>query len=231
MKQMNKYKNVFSLLLLLFTVIGCAEDKFETFDSERRLYVVKSLEINDATIRVDTADVSFSHLGTATEYLQKFPIALIGNTITSDLEYKVSVVASETTAKADQYKLEDKFVFKKDSIIDFLEVTIFKDKLAKDEEVILVLELLKSDNFGIGYEGYTKMKFRFNNKIIQPLWWTSNVTDAYFGEYSLEKLNLIMEANPGFMTIEGIGVSEIREIALATKDLIAKKGITDMEDL
>ncbi len=216
-------------ILSLSLLFSCSEDEIQTFDSKSSLYVIDYIkDANDKSIRVDTVDVSFSQLGAATTYTQDFYIGLIGNIGKTDLEYSVKVVKDLTTATSEQYELPEKLIFKKDVSRDILPITIFKDKLAVDEEVVLTIELVDNDNFDLGYKGERTIKFWFNNKVVKPKWWTNSVELAYFGEYSLEKLNLIMSLNPEFKTIEGLSLVEIREIALKTKKYIQDNGL-DME--
>ena len=182
-------------------------------------------------VRVDEVEMSFSHYYGITEYTQDFYLGLVGQIPERDLEYGVEVVEDKTTATPDQYSLPEKLVFRKGQIEDILPITVYKDKIEDGDERVLRLRLVESDDMKLAYsnptDSYTDIQFTFNNKISRPKWWTSTVTDVFFGDFSYKKFMTIIEANPGFTTIEDMSSAEIRQIALNTKDYIKKNGVKE----
>lgn len=232
---MNKL-NILKIFCLAFVALSglqsCSEEEVPTYSYDKCLYFHRYMQNEEGErVRVDTVDMSFSHHYGITEFTQEFYLGLIGDTLSSDMEYKLEVVEKETTAKPDQYSLPEKLIFHKGTEKDILNITVYKDKMAKDEQAVLVLRLVENENFKVGYsavgDSYTKIKFRFNNKISRPLWWKGDISNVFFGEYSYKKFETIILANPGFTTVEGMGSAEIRKIALNAKKYIEENGITE----
>lgn len=235
---MNK-KNFRSIILLGYVVAtcisiqSCKQKDIETYTSNNSLFFERSIKAADGigNIRVDTIAVSFSHYIGAETITLPFTIKLIGDLLPEDKEYKVIPVPELTTAKIGQYTIPTPAIFRKGINTDTLYVTLHKDKVNKDEEVVLTLRLTENNNFGLGYMTYEDIKIRFNNKIVKPLWWDDDyVVAALFGEYSFKKLQTIVAANPGFTTIVGISQTDQRIIALETKKYIKENGITEDEE-
>lgn len=217
------------ITLVTLQLVSCKEEGIEKYSSENYLYFERMMKNSEgANIRVDTIALSFSQYGSVNTLVIPFTIKLVGDTLSEDKEYKLRIVKESTTAKADQYTLPEKLIFKKGVVIDSLNVTIHRDKLSKDEEVVLMLALEENNNFKVGYYTYETVKLRFNNKTVKPLWWTDDPVDiVYFGTYSFKKLETIIEANPGFMTIVGLSWTEVRKIARSTQKYIEENNIID----
>lgn len=233
---MNNKKFIFPLLFAFATAIlllvgSCKEQIIEKYSSVDYLYFERMMKNSQGVeTRVDTVALSFSQYGTANTLVIPFTIKLIGNVLGEDKEYKVRVVTEATTARVGQYTLPEKLIFKKGVTTDSLNVTIHREALAEDEEVVLMLALEENSNFRVGYYTYDVVKLRFNNRIVQPLWWTYDpVSTVYFGDYSYEKLQTIVLANPGFTTIVGISWTEVRKIAKITKKYIEENNITEKD--
>lgn len=233
---MNRIK--FTILLsFVFAVFAslqsCSVQEVDVFSgSERYVYFKRFIKDKDGkNVRVDTAMVSFSHHYGVTEYVQNYYLGLVGQIPENDMEYKLQVVAEGTTATPEQYSIPEKLIFKGGQTEDILPVTIYKDKIAEGDERVLILRLVESDDLKVAFsnpnDSYTDIKFRFNNKISKPLWWDDTIAAVFFGEYSYKKYVTIIEANPGFNSIEGKNSAEIRQIAINAKEYIKKNGITE----
>lgn len=227
---MNK-KNFIYLATLLFVVAiqfqSCKQEEIKSYSSGNSLFFERTMTINGARVRVDTMDVSFSHYVGKDNLSLPFSIKLIGNVLSEDKEYKVKVVEDMTTAKLGQYSYPEKLIFRKGLTTDSLYITIYRDKMAKDEEVVLTLSLVENENFGLGYATYENIKLRFNNKIAKPLWWKDEIEKVFFGTYSYKKYVTIADANPGFTSAEGLTQTQIREIAITTQDYISANNVTE----
>ncbi len=231
-------RNIFSLiisfaLVALAAIPSCKVQDIDVFSAEES-YVYFKRYIKDKegkNVRVDTAMVSFSHHYGVTEYTQDYYLGLVGQLPTRDMEYKVEVVKDETTAESGQYSIPEKLIFRKGQTEDILPVTIYKNKIQDGDERVLVLRLVETEDLKLAFnnpnDSYTDIKFRFNNKISKPLWWDDTVTKIFFGEYSYKKYVTIIEANPGFTSIEGMSSAEIRQIAINAKEYIKKNSITE----
>lgn len=227
---MNK-KNYILIVIIgfgsLLQLQSCKDQVIETFSSGNYLYFEREIVVNNKKTRIDTLDVSFSHYVGQETVTLPFTLKLIGDVLTEDKEYAVKVVEEKTTAKVGQYSIPEKPLFRKGVYIDTLYVTIYRDKMAADEEEVLTLSLVENENFGLGYLTYENVKLRFNSKIVAPKWWNAEITRDYYGVYSYKKLKTIIDANPGFVTIDGMSNSEKRDIAINTKNYIIKNGVTE----
>jgi len=220
-------KNILFLgIMTLILFQGCSKSEVKSYSEDNSLF----FEWKDSNgSRIDTAAMSFSEFVGKTEYTHPFTVKLIGDLLKEDKEYKVTVVDSLTTAKKGQYSLPDKLIFRKNRSTDSLNVSVFKNKLSEGEEVVLTLRLINNENFKVGYQYYTDVKFRFNNKMVKPSWWTFTIEAVYFGNYSYEKFTAICEANPGFTSTQDISGTQIRKIAIKTKTYIKENHITEKD--
>lgn len=233
MDKMNIIKSIYFALVIMAGAQSCRIQEVETFSGDDKYVYFQRYIKNDKgeSVRVDTVSMSFSHYYGVTEFTQDFYLGLIGQIPTEDLEYEVVVVDNLTTATPDQYSLPEKLVFRKGMLQDTLKITVYKDKIANDDERVLRLRLVETEDLKLGMNSpldpYTDIQFRFNNKITQPLWWTEDVSTVFFGQYSYKKFETIIAANPGFTSIEGMSSAEIRKIALNTKEYIKEHNITE----
>lgn len=184
--------------------------------------------------RIDTAYFSFSHFPGNDEVTHYFKVSLIGQILTEDKEYEVTVLSGNdlndmpyTTAEEGQYKFPEKLIFKKGVLSDSLAITVLKSNVLEGKEYYMTIRLKDNNNFSVGYFQNTDVKLRFNNILSQPLWWNNGITNGYFGVYSKKKLETIMLANPGFTTTEGMNGTEKTKIGLITQKYIREHGITE----
>ena len=215
------------IFLMALSFQSCDKQEIETYDAEHALFFERWKRVGVEDVRIDTVGYSFSHYVGETELVHDFKINLIGDLLTEDMEYRVIVVDSLTTALPEQYTLPDPPIFHKGQATDVLSVVLHRKPSLKDKEVRLTLRLVANENFGLGYVTYTEVKIRFNDKNVIPLWWTTEVKEAYLGTYSYKKLETIIAANEGFTTFDGLSDTEKRKIALNTKAYIALHGITE----
>ena len=197
-------------LCLMMLSQSCDKRDVFSYEADRALFFERWEQVGtNKYVRLDTVQYSFSHYVGA-----------------EDMEYRVIVVDSLTTATKDQYTIKDP-VFRKGRSSDSLTVILHKTPALKDKQVHLTLRLVENENFGLGYIGYTDVRVRFNDMKMKPLWWTKEIELAFLGPYSYEKLEAIVAANEGFTTFEGLDITTRRKIALNTKEYIRKHGITE----
>lgn len=214
-----------------FVLAGCQKDEVEAFTGEHSLFFERWQRISEnERIRIDTAVYTFADYFGQDEMVHSFTLKLIGDLLSEDTEYSVTVVDSLTTATSDQYTLPEHPLFRKDRGTDTLEVIMHRVASLEGKEVYVTLRLEANANFKVGYVGYTDVKLRFNNVEGKPTWWTQEVEDIYLGVYSDKKLATIFEANPGFMTFVGLSVTEKRKVALNTRKYIKDNGIAEEDD-
>ena len=76
-------------------------------------------------------NISFSHYPGQNTVKVPFVLSLIGPTPSEDLEYKVSVVDSLTTAITGDYELPTSPIFRKERTSDTLWITLHKEKIRR----------------------------------------------------------------------------------------------------
>ena len=214
-------------LCLMMLSQSCDKRDVFSYEADRALFFERWEQVGtNKYVRLDTVQYFFSHYVGAEDLEHRFKVNLIGNLLEEDMEYRVIVVDSLTTATKDQYTIKDP-VFRKGRSSDSLTVILHKTPALKDKQVHLTLRLVENENFGLGYIGYTDVRVRFNDMKMKPLWWTKEIELAFLGPYSYEKLEAIVAANEGFTTFEGLDITTRRKIALNTKEYIRKHGITE----
>ena len=225
MKYMIKLVLAFAMMVSMY---ACSQNEVPGYEGGHSLFFERWKMLSSSKrVRVDTVAYSFSHYVGKEELIHHFKMGLIGDLLAADMEYKVVVVDSLTTATPEQYELPEHPVFHKGSAVDSLPIVIKKVPSLKDKEVVLTVRLVENDNFGLGYWGYRDVRIRFDDIIKKPLWWDDEVTYAYLGEYSYKKLETVMAANPDFVTFEGLSATAKRKVALNTKQYIADHGVTE----
>ncbi len=225
---------ILPILALLFTIKSCKESDTILFNDDNYIYFDRVDP--DTNNRIDTVKYSFSHFPTADEIVHYFKVSLIGNLLTEDREYEVEVLTGKdadsvlyTTALEEHYTIQEQPVFRKNRTSDSLMVTLFKDKVPAGKEFYMTIRIIPNDYLGLGYFNYKDVKIRYNNIDEKPLWWNAEISATIFGEYSKEKLSTIIAANPGFESTEGMGLTEMRKIALNAKEYIAANNIKEAD--
>ena len=97
-----------------------------------------------------------------------------------DMEYKVSVIAENTTAQAGDYTMPEKFVFRKKSAVDTFYVQLHYSEKLDTEKVKVSLKIEANEFFKEGIEDNLKAVIWFHNNLVKPAWWST----IYFGTYS-----------------------------------------------
>ncbi len=228
----------YTFLFVLFTcyvcslcIQSCSTEGTEGYGQERFLYIERQVKrgegINWEWVRVDTAVVSIAHHPNTERIEYPFRVCLIGDTLSADAEYKMTIVDTLTSVGDGMVTLPDKFIFKKGVVSDSLWLTIHADKVPENGEFYITLRIVENENFGVGYKGYTDVKLWFNNMNTKPDWWDSRIVDVYLGEWSSEKFNTLVIATGGITSFEGLAASEMRLYSLMLKDYIEEKGVTE----
>jgi len=170
-------------------------------------------------VRRDTVNLSLTHYVGVNEVRYPFKILLVGDLLTEDTEYKVVRVDSLSTAKEGMVTLPDKLLFRKGVSADSLWVTIYKDKVEKNEEYCIAYQLVDNENFDAGYAGYTTVKVWFNNSVSKPLWWDEEIERVFLGKWSQEKFEALVLVT-GILSFEGLSATEKRRYSLRLKEYI-----------
>ncbi|MEG0500416.1 MAG: DUF4843 domain-containing protein [Rikenellaceae bacterium] len=224
---MNKNRYIaISALFFLFSIFGtqtitsCKKIEAEVFNGKNALYFPNEEKKN-------SLNFSFSHYPGIDKVTAKFEMALIGNFLKEDKEYKIKVVDSLTTADKSEYKLLTS-KFKAGSEKDTLMIELTNTPRLETQEVKVVFAIEENENFNIGYFNKLTVEVTFNAIQSQPAWWNDDIIDTYLGDFSIEKLSTFITAT-GLTTLEGMESWEMRKQCLIVKDYIAKENITEKD--
>ena len=155
-------------------------------------------------------------------------MTLIGEPAEVDLEYKVQVIDSLTTAIAGDYVLPQPPVFKANRTQDTLWIEVKKENL-EEKSYLLKLTLAENENFKAGYYYQQTAQLRYDNMTSCPLWWDNTIIEMYLGKFTPEKYTAFINVT-GETTLEGKEPWEMRLLALELKDAIAASLADDDPD-
>lgn len=155
--------------------------------------------------------VTFQFYPGTDTYEMKFPIQLIGQKLNEDREVSIQVVDSVTTALPAEYTLPTPAVFHKGLFVDTLRVLLRLSDRMDEEEVTLGLCIAANDHFNVGYPDSLMVKAKFSNLLRKPDWWTEDITNAIFGEYSDAKYHYLIVAT-GIADYTDYSLTEMRRV-------------------
>ncbi len=169
-----------TIIAIVFVLFSCSEEETMTYNSDRYLYFTTSLDSADLS-------VSFSHYPTSSEYRAGFELNLMGELLTGETTYRISVVDTGTTALPEEYDLDLAPTFGAHQLKDTLYVTLKKSDRLSDGPVTLMIKLEEGNGFTPGLSRNRTVKVHFDNVESKPLWWEGDIITVYLGEYSPEK--------------------------------------------
>lgn len=169
-----------TIIAIVFVLFSCSEEETMTYNSDRYLYFTTGLDSADLS-------VSFSHYPTSSEYRAGFELNLMGELLTGETTYRISVVDTGTTALPEEYDLDLAPTFGAHQLKDTLYVTLKKSDRLSDGPVTLMIKLEEGNGFTPGLSRNRTVKVHFDNVESKPLWWEGDIITVYLGEYSPEK--------------------------------------------
>jgi len=197
------------LILLVFACLfSCNEDELLKYESGNYLNFVQHSDR-------DSVELSFFfHPG---QDVIRVPIelALTGNLLKEDKEFKLSIDES-STATADDFEFEEELVFKANKSLDTIYMNLKKTSKLSTDTCKLVLKIEENANFKKGVKEYLLRKIYFTSVVSKPEWWDDEITGTYLGEFSAAKYLLfckVVKVN----TLTGVEQSVIRQYALVFK--------------
>ncbi|MGL5682286.1 MAG: DUF4843 domain-containing protein [Marinifilaceae bacterium] len=198
-------KTYILLVSLFLTVISCKQEDIACYNSNNYLSFSSTVE--------DTIKHSFFFYQ-EDEVTVKMQVSLAGLPLDKDKEYKISVIDEESNCPAEAYKLNDKYVFRKDMIIDTLSVIVINQSIFKKESVFLTIQIEDNEHFISSGGLNTKRVIRISDIAQRPDWWTENPIEWwYLGPYSQKKYECFMEAT-GIGDLTGMSLGDIRILTL-----------------
>ena len=175
---------------------GCQIDDLEFFGEQRFIYFPT----------MDKGHSMNYTLGGLDEGIVKIPLRYSGRFYEEDRDYLIEVLEEKGTEEAPiinategvEFKLPEKLVFKTTDVVermyqDTLELKVMKSDRMDEAVLNITLKLATNDNFQAAIRDSLIMNIKVTNMITRPAWWTSEVEEAYLGEYSDIKYKLFMD--------------------------------------
>lgn len=236
MKNICKYTYALFITLGLFSALqmtSCKVDDIPTYSATKgALWFEKTRydSIEWVYYTIDTIEISATFFPGIENYTHQFKVNLVGNILTSSLEYKLALIDSLTDIEALKYiQLEKNPTFKAGVVSDSVDVIFDFSKIPEGFRGRVTYELAESDFFHSGIQGYNKLVLWVNNIATVPLWWDDVIIDVYLGEYSETKFAEFV-AYTGVTSLEKMDASERREVCLEFKKHITKNNIMDIDE-
>ncbi len=219
-------KNYIIILLGVFALFSCTEDKLDTFGSGNFLNFVQNSKI-------DSLDISFFVNPDKDEIVIPLELAITGKLLQEDKVFEM-VIDTSSTAKEENFVLPEKFVFKANKATDTLYLTIKKTARLKTVKDKLFLRIVDNNNFKTGFKNNCLRKIYFTDMVVKPKWWNAHIEGVYLGEFSAKKFNLFFKLY-GIADLSDMEEGEIRKYALEFKRYLKenptyeKDGVTLMK--
>lgn len=173
--------NILYISIFLITVIGCQKNEISLYSEKPAVYFTNLTD-------QDSMVYSFAgkNLETDTVYID---LKLLGNKLSQEMQYKVQVNPSHTSAIESLHfkKLEDFYLFPSDVFDAKLPIILFnEDEELANRSFRISLDLLPTDDLDIGYPNRVSVHLVVTNQLIKPNYW-DNLLFIYYGPYSKVK--------------------------------------------
>lgn len=193
----NRYILLVGFLVLLFT--SCDEREIQIFNDRNELFFEKYFvnEMAPGTESADSTFASFFFYPDGTKDIEaEIVVLLSGKELEQDQHFQLKVIEEETTVNADEYTLDDFYIFHANTIDeestdirDVIKIKFHRSDRVEELQngVRLVLELVPNDFFSLGQVERIRTKIILTTAAAQPQWWTSEVEKSLLGKYSDKK--------------------------------------------
>lgn len=214
-------KHIIYIFLILMGIFACNTEEIEVYSSSRYLF------FPDSAKGLDSVAFSFSHYPGETTHDASFHVALIGLPATENLQYKLEVVDSLTTALPEDYDLPEKLTFTAGATMDKLTIQCNNVREAlKIQKVHVTFKIVENENFAPGLSGKQMIRIIFDNIQSPPLWWSGDVEKLLLGKYSPKKFEHFVFATK-VNDLTDMSLSEVRELVMIFKVYLIENNITE----
>ncbi len=180
------------LLSALFALSSC-EQEIDSF-SEQSNFVYFDLPyvLNEYLVETSNREEGYTYSfemddETVTSYTFKVPVNAISLPANRDRNYKVQVIAGETTATNEEWDpscIENNTI-KAGELTDTLYIEVQRSQSLRSEWKTISLQIVPNEEFGVGYSNLLTVKLSFSDQVEMPEWWPQ--WQSYLGEYCREK--------------------------------------------
>lgn len=239
-------------LTLLIAIIGgflmtaCEEQDIMVFGEERMVYFEKFWR--DAIAGTETADSTLTtfYFNHPTDMHQQADliVVLAGRKLEQDAHFRLRVVDELTTARPEDYTLEDEYTFRalpvpdnatsmQDTIHIQFNRTSHLDEL--EDGYRLVLEIEPTDELKVGQYERSRAIIWVSKEPVRPLWWNEEVETYLLGKYSPLKYKLFLENVEGADGLNEQVIEEqpdlARKLAMKFKQWLIENPTYDEDDI
>lgn len=207
---MKKLLYLLSMTAVLGMFTACQEDELQLWGNEHHIYFEKFYKdaIAPGKERADSTLTSFFFYADEVNDLEaKLVVNMTGRLLEKDLLFKLKVVDEMTTANANEYTLQDQYVFRAHHVNDTATnqrdtITVKMHRSARlasmPNGVRLTVELVPLGDLKLGQTERTRAVIILTRDAVKPAWWDDEITNNLFGEYSSRKYKLfLLNIDPG----------------------------------
>ena len=207
---MKKLLYLLSMTAVLGMFTACQEDELKLWGNEHHIYFEKFYKdaIAPGKERADSTLTSFFFYADDVNNLEaKLVVNMTGRLLEKDLPFKLKVVDEMTTANANEYTLQDQYVFRAHHVNDTATnqrdtITVKMHRSARlasmPNGVRLTVELVPLGDLKLGQTERTRAVIILTRDAVKPVWWDAEITNNLFGEYSSRKYKLfLLNIDPG----------------------------------
>lgn len=225
---------------------ACEEQDIMVFGEERMVYFEKFWR--DAIAGTETADSTLTtfYFNHPTDMHQQADliVVLAGRKLEQDAHFRLRVVDELTTARPEDYTLEDEYTFRalpvpdnatsmQDTIHIQFNRTSHLDEL--EDGYRLVLEIEPTDELKVGQYERSRAIIWVSKEPVRPLWWNKEVETYLLGKYSPLKYKLFLENVEGADGLNEQVIEEqpdlARKLAMKFKQWLIENPTYDEDDI
>lgn len=199
------------IILTCCTLFSCRKKELMSFQSGDKVYIYKDTR----TINNDSLIYSFAVRPDALQFdTIRIPIRIMGIAKPTDRKVNYEVVSASSDVNPVNYELLPSII-PAGSFSGVLPIRLVRTADLKTKQYTMVIRIKSSEDFTPGVDNQTSYLIRLNDYLSKPVSWK----DSYFGTYSNTKFDLLIKTT-GYISFDGLGESELRWIARATKNAV-----------
>ena len=198
-------KLLYYIPMAALTLLGaCTEDALKTFGEDRYVYFEKFYRDADAPgkEKADSTMASFFFYNDDVNTIDALlEVHMAGRDLTHDETFKLRVVPEETTAKPEEYEIQDVYTFRARKAQpdatnrnDTIAIKMHRSTRLKDfpHGIRLMLELVPQGELRLGQSERVKALVVLTKDAIKPKWWKEDIERDLLGTYSSKKYKLFV---------------------------------------
>lgn len=235
----------FAICMVVFW--ACSEKDIEPFGDRHEVYFYKFFmdEKEPGTAKADSTNVTFFFAKPTDDHVMaEVVVALAGRAITEDLHFGLEVVDEMTTAKPDEYVLDEMYTFRArpipedaELILDTIQIRLNRSSRLDELEkgLRLTVAIVPTAELQVGQYERSRAVIRLMKDPVKPTWWTGEVSAGLLGPYSPLKYKTFLENVPGAYELDGKMIENYPDEAIKLvklfKQYLAENPIYDEDNL